>query len=134
MQRVVDSRHAIRCVVGLEFAHRNEKQDKQAALSIWRPASRGSGSLQDQHQQSTIPREPKKFRKRKRTPDEELGDGREADFTREEDMEAEKDGKEGGAWSVRVRRRFSPLNAEDGRERRRRRRERSTGRAVGSGG
>lgn len=48
---------------------------------------------------------PKKFQKRKRTPSEELSDGREAAFLRQEQEELERDRRVDGEWRASSRRR-----------------------------
>lgn len=160
---IVDSRHAIRCVVGLDITYTNAKgkvpKDHTATVSVWRPEVvndeegdevgvcacdvhempfRGSqgitceGEIQltladllpkpileklpatayDEHivipfsdlgaflykaeldatpRPKPIAASPKKFRKRKRTPSEDLSDGRESSFVKQEDAVAEKE-------------------------------------------
>ncbi|KAK3045343.1 hypothetical protein LTR09_013022 [Extremus antarcticus] len=218
---IVDSKHKIRCVVGLDIAYqpptrkgKRKKPEKQATLSVWRPGSEtthdgrnvsvcrtdvDNDSFRDDEGQacegtltlsvkdlvpaSTIdclpasaaeqsltldfatlaaflsraeeheavaewlvaqPPSPGQqiFRKRKRTPPEELSDGREAEYGRQEDEVAEKDWKTDGEWRARVRRRASSRAiaqrkgsewTDQGVERRRSLRRRGSGREGTSG-
>ena len=57
---------------------------------------------------------PKRFRKRKRTPSEELSDSREAEYVRQEEREQEKDGVIDGEWTARSRRRRKISEEEEG--------------------
>ncbi|KAK3050517.1 hypothetical protein LTR09_008156 [Extremus antarcticus] len=78
----------------------------------------------------TRPATTMKFRKRKRTPSEEVSDEREAEEVRRVEKAMEADGE----WGARVRRRLSPRGVEARIERRRSLRRRdSCGRGVGSG-
>ncbi|KAK4500746.1 hypothetical protein PRZ48_008936 [Zasmidium cellare] len=155
---IVDSRHEVRCVVGLDIVY--GKRDRTASLSIWRPGieegdvgvcecevegvefrgvdggvregglelrvgdfvpgeflREGEGEkritisferlaafLADAESQATpstkpqTPSAPKKFRKRKRSPSEELSDGREAAYLKLEEAELEKEKKVDAEW------------------------------------
>lgn len=180
---IVDSQHAIRCVVGLDITYPKSKrkdeqieQDKTALVHIWRPgtemradgeevgvcrtdlsvpfrdaagaACHGSLEIQladllpsnitsSELEQDDLPcisipfatladvlsdaertanaktpgegttarKSSMRFCKRKRTPSEELSDGREQAFLRQEQAELEKDEQADGEWRARRRRR-----------------------------
>ncbi|KAF2764576.1 hypothetical protein EJ03DRAFT_25645 [Teratosphaeria nubilosa] len=171
---VVDSRHGIKCVVGLDIPY-GGKGD--ASVSLWRAATEvdeageevgvcrcdvdgavfrredggaGEGELELRvadfvegdagEERIRIPFEelsgyladavqrsankmtakttahPKKFRKRKRSPDEDLSLGREEEYARLEATEVEKEQAEDGAWRARSRRRVGvdAAGEEDG--------------------
>ncbi|KAK5112885.1 hypothetical protein LTR85_011112 [Meristemomyces frigidus] len=82
---------------------------------------------------------PTKFRKRKRTPSEELSSGREEEYTRQEEQEVERDRSADGAWRARSRQRRRRVECEgDGRDvqvvvSERRRSLRKAGRGSGRG-
>ncbi|EME38059.1 hypothetical protein DOTSEDRAFT_57658 [Dothistroma septosporum NZE10] len=193
---IVDSRHEIRCVVGLDVTFASgKKKDKTATVSIWRPGTEkdeegddvgtsfcdvdavsfrdGDGSPCDGKLELSIidllPHDlldtlsesvrtegftfsfaqltellvdaknvsghhtkslPKKFRKRKRTPSEELSDNREEAFTKQEQAELEQEQKADGDWTGQVRQKQVSQGLMEVVERRRSERN-TSGRAVG---
>ncbi|KAK3723755.1 hypothetical protein LTR37_001636 [Vermiconidia calcicola] len=206
---VVDSAHAVRCVVGLDVVYpekkKGRKEEKEATVSVWRPGVERDGegeevgvcrtdidalpfrdsegvacdgaltlSISDflplaiistlppssREDALTIPfptlssflttaektqttptttppssiTAPKRFRKRKRTPSQELSDGREAEYLRNEQEELTRGGKVDGEWRARSRRRTGDGDVAEVVVRRRSTRRRTGGRDAKKGG
>jgi hypothetical protein len=212
---IIDSRHAIRCVIGLDITYepatKEERKGKEATVSIWRPSvhvdehgdeigtcvcdvdaspfrtrdgTAGHGHLQlglcdllspavldslrpelrrlhmsipfavlaqdlahaeqaaAAKPKDTLAGAPRRFRKRKRTPSEELSDDREGSFAKQEQEASQKACKVDPDWAVpALGRRRSMRPCEDTSDvaiamverRRRRSRRRTSGRSVADG-